>query len=414
MFITQSKIKNLMQFQLNLIVLLILSLTVLNSHNYIIFYSLLILIFFHTTVVPITKITTTPISLYFLIFAPICIISIPELFFYKEISHEIWINNNFQRHSIQFIYLLPLLLLPPTIQNIEFNEEDLFFTIFITCLIDIIFNLYLVFSLKNDRSTLNLEILWPIILYDYIVIALSILLFSYSIQRNEHKFKLISFISIINIFIICLHGSKGAWLGIPICFLILIIFSKKYTKKIIIYLILLFLLIFSSTFLPNSQILKRINYLKIQTTEVLNNNPNNSVGVRLKLWEHAITDSKNYSFIGHGFQKAYQNICELQKSKVISTCQIHVHNVYLQFLYAYGILGFIISILLFLVPIIFYYKNRKVNSNIASAGIIFCLYLSICSLTDYSFFYTPLTITYFLLNTFLISFIVKDKINKQN
>ena len=398
-----------MQLPLNLILLLVLSLTVLNIDNYIIFYSLLILIFFYKSLVPIIKITKTPTALYFLIFAPICLISIPELFFYKEISNEIWINDNFQRHSIQFIYLLPLLLLPTMIQNSKFNEEYLFFTISIVCIIDIIFNIYLVFELKNDRSILNSNILWPIILYDYIVIALSILLFSYSIQRSERKFKLITFISIINIFIICLHGSKGAWLGIPICFLTLIILNKSRTKKIIIYLALLFLLIFSSTFLPNSQVLKRIDYLKIQTAEVLNNNPNNSVGVRLELWKHAIADSKKNSLIGNGFQKTYQNICELKKNEVINICQIHVHNVYLQFLYAYGLLGFIISILLFLVPILFYYKNRKVNSNIAFSGIAFCLYLSICSLTDYSFFYTPLTITYFLINTFLISFIIRDR-----
>lgn len=350
-----------------------------------------------------------PPYLIVMIISPILTISLPELLYFKDQSPDVWITQNSWRHTLQFLFLIPCFFIPSIIKNLRFNLTDFFSIILYINIFILFFNLYIFFQYENNRSLLNSGILWPIILYDYAITSLCLILLIYSIQKSSNSI-FILLLSSINIFLIISHGSRGAWIGIPIIFVLLAYLYRDKYIKILISLSIIIILSIGSTLLPYSQISERIINFKQQTQEISNDkNYNNNAGTRLVLWKFALENFKKNPILGQGFIHSYKNICELKNQNILNTCQIHIHNVYLQLLYAHGILGFITSLIMFIFPILFYIKKIKVDKQVATIGFLFCTYIALCNLTDYSLFSTHFVITFFLINACLMSFIHHSK-----
>lgn len=353
-----------------------------------------------------------------MIFLPVIFISLNEILLKSNLSLPFSDNaiSFAHRYTKQFLYLLLFLALPSILFFIKFKTHHFLTIIFISILISIGFNTYINVHLDFNRGMLA-QALDPVILYDYGLIALSLLLICYGLHLKGAKAYIVLTLTTINIFLIIIHGSRGAWLGLPIAFIIIFIFYRKSNVKKIIFLTLfpIILGIFSLTLIPNSPIQNRLDaFHSDQESIVQGNNYNSSFGARLLVWENALKEFRNAPFTGVGIVKLKQSHCILHQQGKVDACLIHAHNVYLQTLAAHGLLGLSAILFLFFAPLIFFIKHLKQQDNqiiylLSVSGIVFISYIMICSLTDLYFMVKTTTMMYYLVTITLISLILREK-----
>jgi O-antigen ligase len=353
-----------------------------------------------------------------MIILPVIFISLNE-YFLKEtlvIPYSDDVMYFAQRYRKQFLYMLFFLVLPSILFFIKFKTQQFFTILLITLFISIGFNLYINISLDFNRDLLA-QALSPVIHYDYGMIALSLLLICYGFYLKGTKSYLILLLTLINIFLIIIHGSRGAWIGLPIVFLMIFIFYWQHNLKKILALTVLpiLLLIGALTLIPNSPIQQRLAAFysdKEQITQ--SHNYDTSIGARLLLWDNALTEFKEAPFTGIGIVKLKQDNCKLYEQGNLSTCFTHAHNVYLQTLAAHGLFGLGAILFLFLAPLAFFIKQLRKQNNktiylLSVSGTVFIIYIMICSLTDLYFMVKTTTMLYYLVTVTLISLILKEK-----
>lgn len=348
---------------------------------------------------------------------PVIFISLNELVLKEILTVNIFDDALFsaQRYRNQFFYMLCFLALPTVLFFIKFKIQHFFNIIIISTLMSVGFNTYTNIKLNFNRELL-IDNLSPIIMYDYGVIAISLLLVCYGFYLKDKKSYIIITLSLINIFLIVLHGSRGAWLGLPIAFVMIFIFYwKNNTKKILTFTSLpLILLLFSLTLIPNSPIQNRFQLFFQDKEKIIeSNNYNSSVGGRLLVGQIAFFKFKEAPFLGIGMAQFQRSNEELYKKGILGHKIPHAHNVYLQALVSQGFLGLISILFLFLAPLIFFIRNNNLdNKNIyflSVSGIVFISYIMICSLVDLYFGSKPVTTLYYLVVVTLISLILKEK-----
>lgn len=379
------------------------------------------------------------------------ILSIPYLFFYKKIKiHPIYLitiipsfvfislneiltqdslyliysflgnieplkHKLIEKYQTQFIYLLFLLSIPVLIKNLKFDTKTFLNILIFPLVTSIGLNLYLNFKFEFSRHLLYQE-LNPIILYDYSNIALSLIILTYSFYSQKKISYILILLSLFNIALIILHGTRGAWLGLPIAFILLYIYFHKDNFYKLLYIAITFLMLFISILLiPNSSIYERLLAFLSDIHHAQSNRLDTSTGVRLELWKLALNRFTDSPINGVGFNNFFNDICDAYKRGEIAECQLHAHNTFLEALVAHGILGFFAIICLFFAPLFFFInEKRKYSSNktinfLTSLGIIFISYLIACSLTDY-YFWMPLhTIFYVVIVFTIISLILKER-----
>jgi O-antigen ligase len=353
-----------------------------------------------------------------IILLPVIFISLNE-YFLKEalvLPYSDDVMYFAQRYRKQFLYMLFFLVLPSILFFIKFKTQQFFIILIITLVISIGFNLYINISLDFNRDLLA-QALSPVIHYDYGMIALSLLLICYGFYLKGTKSYWLLLLTLINIFLIIIHGSRGAWIGLPIVFLMIFIFYWQHNLKKILALTVLpiLLLIGALTLIPNSPIQQRLAAFysdKEQITE--SHNYDTSIGARLLLWDNAFSAFKDAPLTGVGIVKLKQDNCKLYEQGMLSICFTHAHNVYLQTLAAHGLLGLGAILFLFLAPLAFFIKQLRKQENktiylLSVSGTIFIIYIMICSLTDLYFMVKTTTMLYYLVIVTLISLILKEK-----
>lgn len=320
------------------------------------------------------------------------------------------------RYRKQFFYMLCFLALPSILFFIKFKTQHFFNILFIAILISIVFNTYLNIHLDFNRNALA-QALEPVILYDYGNIALSLLVVCYSFYLKGTRSYLIIALVLFNILLIVLHGSRGAWLGLPIAFLMIFIFYWRYNvRKILIFTILpIILLIASLVLIPNSPIQQRLSsFIHDKDLITESSNYHSSIGSRLLIWKIALDKSMEAPFIGIGMAQFQENNRQLYKQGILGEPLGHAHNVYLQTLVSQGLLGLSAILFLMLAPFTFFIKqvSKQTNTRIyllSVSGIVFISYIMICSLTDMYFLVKTTTMLYYLVIVTLISLILKEK-----
>ena len=410
-----------------------------NSENFIYFFttSLYLIFFFNLTIhdgsdqsllkffafltvlLFFTKKIKIYTNLYFILITitPFLFISLNEIILNKNIiaSDQLaWFSHTSELYKFQFIYTLFFLFLPSLILNTKFSNEAFFKIININVIISIAFNIYVNLNYHFDRNLIA-KALNPVILYDYSLIAISLLTLCYGLYKNNKIAYIFIFLSLINILLICLHGTRGAWLGIPICFLIIFsFFYKKSFLKILTILGISLLLTVVALLIPNNPIQTRLQALKSDEYNIINNqNYNTSVGTRLSLWKLSLEKFKEAPITGIGMVQFKEDICELNQQGKIGECTIHAHNIFFQVLATHGLLGLLALLILLILPIQFFIQSLRKNSNneeirlLCCAGISFIVYIIISGLTDFYFYAPRQTILYYLVIFTLMSLIIK-------
>ena len=333
--------------------------------------------------------------------------------FNKILSYK-YLSEPLNNMVYQFSYIIPLIFLPTLIKETNFKENVFFNIILYATIFSAILNSYWNIKLDFSRALL-VQKFSVIIIYDYCIIAISLISLTYSIQlRNRWSFLFIT-LSLINIILIVLHGSRGAWLGLPIAlFFIYMSYYKTHFSQVFFATITSILLTLIIVYSPQSPIIQRIDQFKADTSEIRENNYYSSTGTRLSLWKFSIFEFKTAPFNGIGIEKFTNNLCDLKEKGVIPVCNPHAHNILLQEMATHGLLGLITIITIFLAPITYFisfwrkYNNRKVKL-ICISGIVFTTYIFICGLTDYFFLIGFSSLLFYLTIISLMSFSLNYK-----
>lgn len=229
------------------------------------------------------------------------------------------------------------------------------------------------------------------IMGSYVVRFLPFILFLLLWIKNEEKFKIIlaTLILILASLLIILSGERTA-----LCLFLLIIFSLFFIKSFRYYLkfFLVFFTFLILLFYQNSTIKDRYldfaKYNSLEKKEFIFFTPEHH-----SMMLTSVKIFKDNIFFGHG-AKAFKYLCGKNKYRTITYpqtdlnkadigCSNHPHNIILQIIVEYGILGFLIYLYIITKVVlnlcnnisIFNKQKNKINENIYLSN--FFLYLSI-------------------------------------
>lgn len=333
---------------------------------------------------------------YLFIISPFLCITLNEFFRHQSLSFAFIEKDDISQN---YLIILPLISLPFIIKKANFTENHFFYILLIINIISISFNTYMNFALGFDRILLDQKI-GPIILYDYSMISISLITLILCFNYSKKHFYLISFICTFNILLIILHGSRGAWIALPLIGLFIFYsFYKTHLKPLILISSAGIVLLFS-LYIFNPNISERINDFQQDTHLMSQSNYNTSIGQRVSMWIESIKQFKNEPFLGTG----YTNL----KTALYNKNHVehpHAHNLFIHELAAHGILGFLGLLLSFLIPLYYFIiKKNEYSSTVRTAGITLIIYTLVCGLTDYLFTAKFACLLYFILITTLLSF----------
>ncbi|MEG1597846.1 MAG: hypothetical protein RR359_06205, partial [Bacilli bacterium] len=132
-----------------------------------------------------------------------------------------------------YLYALPLLLLPTALYSIKNIRITYVKIINFTIIVSVFFNAYINYFYELNRGFLARKF-EAIILYDGSIASLSIIALTLNMRKKNTTSFIFVILSLINLYLIILHGSRGTWLGIPVALLIIIVFYfKKNNNKLI-------------------------------------------------------------------------------------------------------------------------------------------------------------------------------------
>lgn len=320
------------------------------------------------------------------------------------------------KHYIPFI-LLPTIYFSCKLNFKRFTNILIFFLFFL-----LIYNSYNLIKFDFNRGKL-VEFFNPIISYDIGFISICLVCFIYSFYLDNKKSYFYLVISILCMFSLILHGSRGTWLAIPFIITIFFIFVFMRFKiisisKIIITLSMFLMFITINVSVSNSPINKRVNQFSNDTSLIKKNNYNNSTGVRLMLWENSIIYFKRNILTGIGINNIEKENCMLYKENKIPMCYQHQHNIVFHELAANGLVGILNLFLSFLIPFIFFCFNIRSNISenffLSITGIMFVCYYFVCGMTEYYLYFMNTTYLYYFITASIMSFIIINSNEKSS
>ncbi|WP_151798087.1 O-antigen ligase family protein, partial [Acinetobacter bereziniae] len=272
--------------------------------------------------------------------------------------------------------------------------------------------------LEFDRGLFSIFFI-PVISYDIGFISLTILLLCYSFYSKGKQSYLYLITSLLCMFLLILHGTRGAWVGLLFVFAFLVVFyAKTELKKIILMLSLVICFVGINMIIPNSPLLQRVENFQSDSLNIQNNNYQNSSGIRLFLWGNSIEMFKSKPFTGIGMYDIEAENCRLYERGDLPHCFQHMHSIYFHELAANGLVGLIGLFMTFLVALIYFIKNIFVKDglikNLAITGALFVIYYMCSGLTEYYLFFQNTTYVFYWIVASLMSFIYIHKLMKVN
>lgn len=190
---------------------------------------------------------------------------------------------------------------------------------------------------------------------------------------------------ICSLFAVILSQSRGVWVALPFLLLIVFLYARKsiLLKFQIAFFIALIVLISIIYVVPQTgvrdQVVRTINSLELYSgSEINSHKRTTSVGKRLEMWQAAWDMFKEKPLIGIGWGHYHEELNKqidmgLRNESVGK--HVHPHNQFLSALASGGVIGFIITVLLFLVPIWLFVRLIKNSSSeqvksLALAGVV--------------------------------------------
>lgn len=183
--------------------------------------------------------------------------------------------------------------------------------------------------------------------------------------------------------------TRGTWLAIPVVLILLLcVFRKvKWHVKIAGFLCLAMAILMAYQSSPMMRERTKMIFADIQKYQ--QGEVKTSGGERIDLWRAAIIVAGDHPFFGIGRQNKDRELKHLAESGTIPAHVIdhaHMHNEFLGFLMLWGIFGLVADILLYLVPLMYFWRYRRNENSVISSssymGIALCTSFIIFNMTD--------------------------------
>ncbi|WP_027849714.1 O-antigen ligase family protein [Marinospirillum minutulum] len=262
------------------------------------------------------------------------------------------------------------------------------------------------------------DFLHPIIFGDFSMALglMSICLAYFYKERARYFYYFILIAGALGVFSSFLSGSRGGWIGLPfISFYMFVSLNPDINKlELLKKTLLVFIIsIIAVIAIPNSGVYERALHAVSDVDQYFNNdNKATSVGARLEMWKFSILTFKEAPLLGVGAENILNNKEKLVEDEIIDSIVLHFshsHNDYMDSLAERGLLGFILLIFLYLIPILLF---RSLNNGFFNPFAISGCVISFCfidfSLTEslltknigISFYLISVTIMYVLANQY--------------
>ncbi|HEH9413606.1 TPA: O-antigen ligase family protein [Aeromonas salmonicida] len=202
-------------------------------------------------------------------------------------------------------------------------------------------------------------------------VAISLLMAVHVLWVNkERHINILAWLSVIgSAFSIIMSEVRGIWLAL--IFIAMLFIFRKLQQFSIHRLAAVTVILLTTLFLLSSipEVTHRIDETKQEFTLISEGDRDTSIGIRLQLWLSAINVIKIHPFVGAG-TKNYPHIMDQQYQQgmitkaALSFKYAHYHNQYLDSYVRYGIIGFIIAVVILISPSILYGQQDKKVMNL--------------------------------------------------
>ncbi|MCE7566336.1 O-antigen ligase family protein [Aliivibrio fischeri] len=193
-----------------------------------------------------------------------------------------------------------------------------------------------------------------------------------------------TFASVIGVSAILISQTRGTFLALLISLIYLLITSKINKTILLKFISSLFIITFILSYFNFNKIEQRYIQTKIEYTNIINGNLNTSIGNRLQMWHAGFELAKEPTLLGLGNDhiKEKQKLYEEHRIVKEAVPWGHYHNQYITSFIKNGIIGFILLICLFIIPISHARNNKKRKTSCTDLGILVLIIYLVSSLTD--------------------------------
>ncbi|PST94576.1 ligase [Photobacterium iliopiscarium] len=224
----------------------------------------------------------------------------------------------------------------------------------ISALISFCFAYYCMIHMHWSRDA------WPInaIPYGTLIAGISVIALSLSLTLTNYKEKAVTFLAfILSSYGLIITESRGVWLGfifaLTVIFVVFITTKKiKITWRSVVIAIVL---IGGVSIISKPLISQRLSQTHQEYSDIKSGDLNTSIGLRLQMWQSAPMLIEHHELLGQGNQYliSLDNLYhQVRISKSLYEAQPpHFHNQYVDYMVKKGIIGLILLLCLFILPL---------------------------------------------------------------
>ena len=279
--------------------------------------------------------------------------------------------------------LIASLLLLITFPHQLLNKRTLSTLTVIGSITGLIIVIYFSIILKLGRGN------WPVNAIPFSTITAIYLIFSIVLLLHCNNLKIqiiMSLIALANISSLILSETRGTLLAGFIAIIFILLKTLNFNKINLKIIVTSVVMITGMFLILNHPIEQRIEQTAVEYHKIEAGNLTSSIGLRFQLWDSAPMLIKDHILLGVG-NNIRNEIDNLYKKNKISQSlynlqPAHLHNQYLDKIVKNGIFGFILFMLLFLLPIV---ESKKINPLYKQLSLGVIIIFSISSLTDVPF-----------------------------
>lgn len=198
---------------------------------------------------------------------------------------------------------------------------------------------------------------------------LSLICFFYTLQQHQGS-KLVVLTATATLFAFMatlLSGARGSWVLTPFIIILVIWYYRQHISHKGLLLGSLCVLIVLSVAAP--QIKMRVGAAVSDIDQYQQNDSTSNSGFRLEMWRSALYTAKKYPLLGAGHQEQLLQEKKHQIAEGLINPGIlkftRAHNQYLEELQTKGIMGVFFLLLLFGIPLRFFYKKSQLAQKLA-------------------------------------------------
>ncbi|WP_417500439.1 O-antigen ligase family protein [Methylophaga sp.] len=201
---------------------------------------------------------------------------------------------------------------------------------------------------------------------------------------------------------VVLSQTRGLWLALLCAMVILAIFylkNNKQNRKILLISAVVIVVIVAASALMKDTIYKRVENTQVEFSRIASGDYSSSIGLRFQMWDAALKIAQHNLWFGVGSEHK-QILQELVQQGELRPSigkfhPDHYHNQFFENLAKMGIVGLVLTLMLFIVPAMHALKHRQQPGSGLLLALV-CLYFVAC-LTDVPFWYAETNLLYLLL-----------------